>query len=60
MKKELPNLPVIFLTANDLEQDILNGFDLGADDYMTKPYNIQILKRRIEVALRRNWMRLLS
>lgn len=53
MKKELPNLPVIFLTANDLEQDILNGFDLGADDYITKPFNIQILKRRIEVALRR-------
>ena len=53
IKEELPDLPVIFLTANDLEQDILNGFDLGADDYITKPFNIQILKRRIEVALRR-------
>lgn len=53
VKKDLPDLPVIFLTANDLEQDILDGFDLGADDYITKPFNIQILKRRIEVALRR-------
>lgn len=49
-----PDLPVIFLTANDLEEDVLNGFDLGADDYITKPFNMQILKRRIEVALRRN------
>lgn len=48
-----PELPVIFLTANDLEQDILNGFDLGADDYITKPFNLQILKRRVEVSLRR-------
>lgn len=48
-----PELPVIFLTANDLEQDVLNGFDLGADDYVTKPFRMQILLRRVEVALRR-------
>lgn len=48
-----PQLPVIFLTANDLEQDVLNGFDLGADDYVTKPFNMKILLRRVEVALRR-------
>lgn len=53
VKQNFPELPVIFLTANDLDQDILNGFDLGADDYITKPFNIQILKRRVEVALRR-------
>lgn len=53
LKKALPELPVIFLTANDLEQDVLNGFDLGADDYITKPFQIEILKRRVEVALRR-------
>lgn len=53
IKLKLPGLPVIFLTANDLEQDELNGFDLGADDHITKPFNIQILKRRVEVALRR-------
>lgn len=53
IKKEQPRLPVIFLTAKDLEQDVLKGFDLGADDYITKPFHIQILKRRVEVALRR-------
>ncbi|MDE6619993.1 MAG: response regulator transcription factor, partial [Lachnospiraceae bacterium] len=37
-----------------LEQDILNGFDLGAEDYVTKPFNMKILLRRIEVAVRRN------
>lgn len=54
VKRILPELPVIFLTANDLEQDVLNGFDLGADDYITKPFQIEILKRRVEVALRRS------
>lgn len=53
IKQEHAGLPVIFLTANDLEQDILNGFDMGADDYVTKPFNMDILKRRIEVVLRR-------
>lgn len=48
-----PELPVIFLTANDLEQDVLNGFDLGAEDYITKPFNMQIFLRRVEVAIRR-------
>lgn len=53
IKETIPELPVIFLTANDLEQDIISGFDLGADDYITKPFHTQILKRRVEVALRR-------
>lgn len=52
IKKEQPQLPVLFLTAKDLEQDVLKGFDLGADDYVTKPFHMQILKRRVEVALR--------
>ena len=46
--------PVIFLTANDLEEDVLNGFDLGAEDYVTKPFRMQILLKRVEVALRRS------
>ena len=53
IKAAMPKQPVIFLTANDLETDEINGFELGADDYITKPFNIQILKRRVEVALRR-------
>lgn len=54
IKAAHPKLPVIFLTANDLEQDILTGFDLGAEDYVTKPFNIKILLRRVEVVVRRN------
>ena len=54
IKENLPELPVIFLTANDLEEDVIGGFDLGADDYITKPFNTEILMRRLEVALRRN------
>ncbi len=53
IKQVHPELPVIFLTANDLEQNMLDGFDLGAEDYVTKPFSIQILLRRVEVALRR-------
>ena len=53
IKAQHPELPVIFLTANDLETDVLNGFDMGAEDYVTKPFNMQILLRRVEVVLRR-------
>lgn len=53
LKARQPELPVIFLTANDLEADVLRGFDMGAEDYVTKPFNMQILLRRVEVALRR-------
>ena len=53
IKNKKQQLPVIFLTANDLEEDVLNGFDLGAEDYVTKPFNMNILLRRVEVALRR-------
>ena len=47
-----PKLPVIFLTANDLEKNVLDGFDLGAEDYVTQPFNMKILLRRVEVELR--------
>lgn len=53
IKECSPQIPVIFLTANDLEEDVLNGFDLGAEDYITKPFNMKILLRRVEVAIRR-------
>ena len=53
VKAVKPELPVIFLTANDLEQDVLNGFDLGADDYITKPFSLAELTARVEAHLRR-------
>ncbi len=45
--------PVIFLTARTTEQDKLVGFELGADDYMTKPFSLLELKARVEARLRR-------
>ncbi|WIV12436.1 response regulator transcription factor [Proteiniborus sp. MB09-C3] len=46
--------PVIFLTANDLEENILEGFDAGASDYITKPFSIPVLLRRVRAVLKRN------
>lgn len=47
-------VPVILLTANDLEMDVVTGFELGADDYITKPFSLAILRARAEAQLRRN------
>lgn len=47
------DIPIIFLTARDLEKDIIKGFDLGADDYITKPFNVKILKKKIIAILKR-------
>lgn len=48
------DIPVIFLTARDLDQDEMRGFDCGADDYITKPFKMPILHRRIQAALRKS------
>lgn len=47
------DIPIIFLTASDLESDEIKGFDLGADDYITKPFSLKLLKKRIKVILNR-------
>jgi DNA-binding response OmpR family regulator len=47
------DIPIIFLTAKSLKEDILQGFKLGADDYMTKPFSMEELLFRIEAILRR-------
>lgn len=46
-------IPIIFLTAKTLKGDILNGFKIGADDYITKPFSMEELVFRIEAILRR-------
>lgn len=46
--------PVIFLTARDENDDVIMGFRSGGDDYITKPYDLNVLKVRIEAQLRRN------
>ena len=48
-----PAIPIIFLTAKNQEDDIIEGFKTGADDYITKPFNMEELLYRIEAILRR-------
>jgi len=47
------DIPIIFLTAKVLKEDILEGFKIGADDYITKPFSMEELVMRIEAILRR-------
>ena len=47
------SVPIIFLTAKVLKEDVLKGFKIGADDYITKPFNMEELLYRIEAVLRR-------
>lgn len=51
--RESSDLPVMFLTANDMETDIVRGFEFGGDDYITKPFSLMVLRARVEALLRR-------
>jgi two-component system, OmpR family, alkaline phosphatase synthesis response regulator PhoP len=56
LRKELKmDVPVIFLTAKDTENDILTGFSLGADDYISKPFSINELTARVKAVLKRSY-----
>ena len=46
-------VPVILLTANDMETDIVAGLETGADDYITKPFSLAVLRARVNAQLRR-------
>ena len=48
------NLPVIILTANDMETDIVTGLESGADDYITKPFSLAVLRARVNTQLRKS------
>lgn len=52
--RKTSNVPVIFLTANDMEIDIVTGLEMGADDYITKPFSLMVLRARVNAILRRN------
>ena len=57
LRKELNiDVPVIFLTAKDTENDILTGFSLGADDYISKPFSINELLARVKAVLKRSYI----
>ena len=45
------NVPVILLTANDMEMDVVTGLESGADDYITKPFSLAILRARVNARL---------
>ena len=47
-------VPVILLTANDMETDIVNGLESGADDFITKPFSLAVLRARVNAQLRRS------
>ena len=54
IRKELGlSVPIIFLTAREAENDLLTGFNVGADDYLAKPFSIKELVARIKAVLRR-------
>ena len=51
--REISNIPIIMLTARDDVEDKVNGLDIGADDYMTKPFSVSELLARVEALCRR-------
>ncbi len=52
--KKIKEIPVIFLTARGLIQDEIKGFEVGADDYITKPFSNILLRKRIQAVLKRS------
>lgn len=52
--KNTYEIPVIMLTANDLESDIVAGLEAGADDYITKPFSLAVLRARVNTQLRKS------
>lgn len=51
--RKTSSIPIIFLTANDMEIDIVTGLESGADDYITKPFSLAVLRARINAVARR-------
>ena len=56
VKERTPGLPVVLLTANDTDMDIVNGLEQGADDYITKPFSLSVLRARVNTQLRKAGM----
>lgn len=56
LRKEGNQIPIIFLTAKDTENDMLTGFSVGGDDYISKPFSIKEVVARVKAVLKRNEM----
>ena len=54
VKRINKNMPIIFLTAKNLREDILKGYQIGADDYITKPFDTELLLYKIKAVLQRS------
>jgi two-component system OmpR family response regulator len=54
IRKTNKKIPILFLTAKSMQDDILKGFQLGADDYITKPFSMEVLLMRMNAILRRS------
>ena len=52
--RTISKVPIILLTANDMEMDIVTGLESGADDYITKPFSLAVLRARVNAQLRRS------
>lgn len=52
--RTVSTVPIILLTANDMEMDIVTGLESGADDYITKPFSLAVLRARVNAQLRRS------
>lgn len=48
--RETSEIPILFLTANDTEQDMLEGFGVGCDDYIPKPFSIEVLRKKVQLS----------
>lgn len=53
IKERRPDTVIIFLTANDMESDMLKGYELGAEDYVTKPFPMSVFQKKLAVVLGR-------
>lgn len=51
------DFPIVFLTAKNMQEDVLKGFKLGADDYLTKPFSMDELQARVDAVMRRTFSR---
>ncbi len=51
--RESSEAPVLFLTANDTEEDMLSGFSAGCDDYISKPFPLEVLRKKVLAVLKR-------
>lgn len=49
IKVSTADTPVVFLTANNLESDMIRGYEVGADDYITKPFPVSVFRKKLQL-----------